>query len=131
MFIGVFRITFSLPGNRSLKGKRQVLRKVCDRLRHKFHASAAEVGDPEACTEAVVGFSVVSGNRAHARGMAENILGYIEDLMVAPVREVELDVVCFDDVSEGGTFGEIERWGETAETKLGDEGPPSSRRRRE
>lgn len=131
MYIGACRITFSLPGNRSLKGKRQVLRKVCDRLRHKFHTAAAEVGDPEAYGEAVVGFTVVSGSPAHARGMAENILGYLEDLMIAPVREVELEVLCFDELAEGGTFGEIECWGEAADTKLGDDAlPPRERWRR-
>jgi hypothetical protein len=118
MYIGACRITFALPGNRSLKGKRQVLRKVRDRLRHKFNAAAAEVGDPERLSEAEIGFAVISGNAPHARGMAENILGYLEDMMIAPMREVELEVLCFDDLAEGGSYGDLELWQGSAEAKL-------------
>ncbi len=119
MFIGASRITFALPGNRSLKGKRKVVRKVCDRVRHKFHAAAAEVGDPERRSEAVVAFTVVSGNAVQARAMAENILGYLEDMMIAPMSEVELEVLAFDDLAEGGTFGDVERWSDAMMAKLG------------
>jgi len=120
MYVGVCRITFVLPGNRSLKGKRQVVRRVCDKLRHKFHAAAAEVGDTEQWSEAEVGFAVVGGNEVHVRGMAENIIGQLEDMLIAPMREVELEVVPFDDIAEGGTYGEVERWGGEGRAKLGD-----------
>ena len=121
MFVALCRITFALPGNRSLKGKRQVVRKVVDKLRHKFHAAAAEVGDPEAWNEAEVGFAMVSGSASHAEGMAQNVLGFLEDMMVAPVREVELEVVPFDDLTDGGTWGEMERWKRGEDAKLGGE----------
>jgi len=119
MYLGACRITFELPGNRSLKGKRHVVRRICDRLKHKFHAAAAEVGDTEQWSEAEVGFAVVSNSQAHARAMAENILTYIEGLMIAPVRDVELEIIPFDDVATGGTFGEVERWGTGGRAKLG------------
>ena len=121
MYIGACRMTFSLPGNRSLKGKRQVVRRVCDRIRNKFHAAAAEVGDPEQWSEAEIAFAVVGNNQVHVRAMAENIVCYLEDLMVAPLREVELEVIAFDDVSTGGTSTEVERWrGGSGAAKLGE-----------
>ena len=102
-------MTFALPGNRSLKGKRHVVRRICDRLRHKFHATAAETGDTEQWSEAEIAFAMVSGNRAQAQGMAENILGYIEDLMIAPLSEVELEVIAFDDFLGRGEYSWSER----------------------
>lgn len=121
MYIGACRMTFSLPGNRSLKGKRQVVRRTCERIRSKFHAAAAEVGDPEQWSEAEIAFAVVSNNQVHARAMAENVVGYIEDLMIAPLREVELEIIRFDDVSTGGTSTEVERWrGQSGVAKLGE-----------
>ena len=48
------------------------------------------------------------------------ILGYLEDMMVAPVREVELEVVPFDDLTQGGTWGEMETWGRRAHGKIDD-----------
>lgn len=119
MFVGTCRISFLLPGNRSLKGKRQVVRRVCDRLRHKFHAAAAEVGDPERWSEAEVGFAVVSANETQARAMAENIIGYVEDLMVAPIDDVELELFAFDDLVGDGSYGEVERWEGAGAAKFG------------
>ena len=119
MHVAVCRVTFALPGNRSLKGKRQVVRKVVDLLRHRFHAAAAEVGDTELWSEAEVGFAMVGGNAAHVEGMAQNVLGAIEDRMIAPVRDVELEVVRFDDLTAGGSWGEMERWSEGDDAKLG------------
>ena len=37
MVIGVMRLTLFLPENHSLKGKRQVLRAIKDRVRNKFN----------------------------------------------------------------------------------------------
>ncbi len=119
MYIGLCRITLGLPGNRSLKGKRKVVRRVCERLKHKFHAAAAEVGDTALWSEAEVGFAVVSGNERHARAMVENILSFIEGMMIAPLHDVELEVIPFDDVATGATFGDLERWGDGGEAKLG------------
>jgi hypothetical protein len=119
MHIAICRMTFALPGNRSLKGKRQVVRKIVDRLRHKFHAAAGEVGDPEVWSSAEVGFAVLSSNAAHAEGMAQNILGQIEDMMVAPLDDVELEIVAFDDLTQGGSWGEMELWRSKGREKLG------------
>lgn len=119
MYIGACRITFALPGNRSLKGKRQVVRRVCDKLRHKFHAAAAEVGDPERWSEAEVGFTVLSGTESHVRAMAENIIDFIDGMMIAPMKDVELEVIVFDDVATGETYGRAERWSDEAVAKIG------------
>ena len=42
MVVGVLRLTLFLPENHSLKGKRQVLRSIKDRVRNKFNVSIAE-----------------------------------------------------------------------------------------
>ena len=40
--------------------------------------------------------------------------------MIAPMREVELEVVPFDDIADGGTYGEVESWGDAGQAKLGE-----------
>jgi uncharacterized protein len=120
MFIGACRIAFALPGNRSLKGKRQVQRRICDKLRHKFHVAAAEVGDPELWSEVEIGFTLLSGNEAHVRAMLENIIDFIDGMMIAPMNDLELEVISFDDISTGETYSRAERWSDEAEAKIGD-----------
>ena len=43
MVIGVCKLEICIPGNNSLKGKRQVLKSIKDRIRNKFNVSIAEV----------------------------------------------------------------------------------------
>ena len=47
MFVGVARMVLSVPGARSLKDKRQVVRSFRDRVRARLSASIAEVGELE------------------------------------------------------------------------------------
>jgi hypothetical protein len=47
MKVAVSRLTLRLHDNRSLKGKRHVIRSLIDKIRHRFKASVAEVGDQD------------------------------------------------------------------------------------
>ncbi len=43
MFLGVYTLEFHLPGSRSLKDRRQVVRRLKDRLRARHNLSIAEM----------------------------------------------------------------------------------------
>lgn len=92
MVVGVCRIELSLPGNGSLKGKRAVVRRALDRVRGRFDVAAAEVGALDHHGSAVLGFAVVSNERAHANTMLDKIADFIEAHSDVPVvgRAVEL-----------------------------------------
>ena len=44
MVVGILRIDLRLHDNRSLKGKRKIVKSMVDRIKYKFNASVAEVG---------------------------------------------------------------------------------------
>ncbi len=50
--IGLLRITLSLPGARSLKDRRRVVRSLADRLRARCLVAVADTGDPATRREA-------------------------------------------------------------------------------
>ena len=52
--MGLLRITLRLPGARSLKDRRRVVRALTDRLRARCLVAVAETGDPERLREAEV-----------------------------------------------------------------------------
>src|SRR5260221_13118407 len=64
MVVGVLRLTLYIHGASSLKDKRQVLRKVVDRLRSRFNVSVAEVGDQDLWQKAVVGIVAVANDHS-------------------------------------------------------------------
>ena len=80
MHVGVCRLTFHLPGNGSLKGKRHVAHSLISRLRQRFNLSVAEVDAQDTWQTLVVGFACVSNQTQHANQMLDTVLDYVERL---------------------------------------------------
>ena len=62
MFVGVARITLSIPGARSLKDRRRVVKSLKDRLRARLSVSVAEVGNVELHQLSTLGVAVLSSD---------------------------------------------------------------------
>ena len=92
MFIAVGRVVLQIQESGSLKDKRQVVRKVTDRLRARFNVSVAEVGEQDRWQRAVLGLSVVAEDRRHADAQLEKILHAIDEMYLAPMvsRQTEI-----------------------------------------
>jgi len=60
MFVGVLRLSFHIPGARSLKDRRRVIRSFKDRVQSRLRLAIAEVGDLETTQRAYVGIAAVS-----------------------------------------------------------------------
>ena len=73
MYVGVARLALLVPGAQSLKDKRQVVRRVRDRLLARFDCAVAEVGCQDEHQRAELGFSVVGGDRR----VVERVLGEV------------------------------------------------------
>jgi uncharacterized protein YlxP (DUF503 family) len=93
MVVGVCRVTLRLPENGSLKGKRQVLRSVTQRLRNTFNVAVAEVADNDRWQIATLGITCVSNDARHAREMLDRVLGYIQrSRLDAELLDSEIEV---------------------------------------
>lgn len=66
MVIGVRSWELHVPGARSLKDKRSVIRSVKDRLHNEFNVSVAETAHHDVWQRAELTACVVSGDRRHA-----------------------------------------------------------------
>jgi uncharacterized protein YlxP (DUF503 family) len=64
VFVGVGRLVLSIPGARSLKDRRRVVKSLKDRMRAKLPVSLAEVGELERYQVATLGLAVVSNEAA-------------------------------------------------------------------
>jgi uncharacterized protein YlxP (DUF503 family) len=92
MFVGVARLSLHVPESGSLKGKRQVLRKVIERVKARFNVSVAEVEDQDLWQRATLALAVIGGERRHVDEQVEKIIHFVEEMYVAPLisREVEV-----------------------------------------
>ncbi len=77
-----------IPGARSLKDRRRVVKSFKDRVRARLPVSVAEVGDVELRQVATLGLAVVSGDASRCREVlssATSIAGGLSDALVADV----------------------------------------------
>jgi uncharacterized protein len=103
--VGVCRITFSIPGNDSLKGKRRVVRRIVDRTSNHFNAAVAEVGALDQHRQALIGFAVVSNDSRHANSMLDKIGAFVSGLTEAIV--IDRDVELLHVGESASSFGEL------------------------
>lgn len=103
MFVTVARVTLQIPESGSLKAKRQVLRRISDRVKARFNVSLAEVDDNDLWQKAQLALAVVGNERRHVIEQMEKILHFIEELYVAPIISRETETLSFGDELYGGS----------------------------
>lgn len=103
MFVCVARVTLQIPESGSLKAKRQVLRRITDRVKARFNASVAEVDDNDLWQKAQLAVAVVGNERRFVGEQMDKILQFIEDMYVAPIIAREVETLSFGDELYGAS----------------------------
>jgi uncharacterized protein YlxP (DUF503 family) len=94
MTIGVCRLTLRLPENGSLKGKRQVIKSVQQRLRNKFNVSVAEVEHNDVWQLAGLAICCVSNSSAHANEVLSKALDFVHSLRLdAEIIDEDIELI--------------------------------------
>jgi uncharacterized protein YlxP (DUF503 family) len=105
VFVGVARIVVQIPGARSLKDRRVVVRSFKDRVRARLRISVAEVGDAERWQLATFGVAVVSPDRAKCEELLGAAVSVARSLPDAVVADVRTEVLSFGRGGEGIKHG--------------------------
>ncbi len=92
MVIGTLKIELYLTDNRSLKGKRKVVRSMVDRTKSKFNVSIAEVGSNDKWQKIELGISAVGNDRRHIDSSLSHVLGFIDSLYLAEIVNAEIEI---------------------------------------
>ena len=92
MIVGVCRVELHIPENDSLKGKRQVLRSIKDKVRNKFNVSIAEVDGHDLWQQAILGISCVSNDNKHANEILSKVINFIEQNHDSFIVDYEIDI---------------------------------------
>jgi uncharacterized protein YlxP (DUF503 family) len=100
--VGIARLTLFLADSHSLKQKRMVLRRVKDLVRGKFNVSVAEVGEQDKWQLAVIGLTVVGGERRHTEAEMDEVLRFLRGH--ADVVKEQREMQTFGDDLQGADF---------------------------
>lgn len=93
MVVGTLKVEFLLFDNRSLKGKRKVVRSMIDKVKSKFNAAIAEVGSNDKWQKIELGVSTVGNDRRHVDSSLNHILDFLESLCLAQIVNTEIDII--------------------------------------
>ena len=97
MFVCVARLTLQIPESGSLKAKRQVLRRITDRVKARFNVAVAEVDDQDLWQKATLALAVVGNDRRHVDEQMEKIIHFVEEMYVAPLISRQTEILAFGD----------------------------------
>jgi uncharacterized protein YlxP (DUF503 family) len=101
MFVGVARFVLQIPGVRSLKERRRVVKSIKERVRAKLPVSIAEVGDVERYQVATLGLTVVSRDKT----LCESVLSQARSMAAshggALLADAAIEVMSFADGGSG------------------------------
>jgi uncharacterized protein YlxP (DUF503 family) len=94
MAVAVCRLTLRLPENGSLKGKRQVVKSIQQRLHNRFNVSVAEVEHNDLWQLAGLEIAAASNTGSHASEVIANAVAYLESLRLdVEIIEEDTEVI--------------------------------------
>lgn len=96
MFVGMARFDFLIPAATSLKDKRQVVRRIIDSIRSKFHLSIAEVDFQDLRQRGAIGVSCVSNSSFHAKKVLHEVDRFLFSQHAIELINAEIEVTTLD-----------------------------------
>lgn len=93
MVIGICQLDLRIPENHSLKGKRHVIRKMIDRVRHQFNVAISEVGDNDLWQRAQIGICTVGNDRRHINSSLDKVIDFIEKMHLVDMVRTEMEIL--------------------------------------
>ena len=92
MIVGTMKIVFYIHDNRSLKGKRKIVKSMVDKVKNKFNVAIAEIGSNDKWQKIELGVSTVGNDRRHIDKSLNNILAFLESLYLAEMVDLNTEI---------------------------------------
>ena len=93
MIVAAARITLLIPDNNSLKGKRQVVRSLIEKVRLRFGVAIAEVDSHDLWQRAELGLAVVGNDEKVLSQTVDRVLHFMENQHLAEIIDSQLELV--------------------------------------
>jgi hypothetical protein len=80
VIVGILSIHVRMPGNRSLKDKRRIVKSLLKRVQNRHSVAIAEIGYQEYRDSALLGFCCITTQTSHAHSMLDNVLAFVASI---------------------------------------------------
>jgi uncharacterized protein YlxP (DUF503 family) len=95
MVVGMAKLSLRLQDNQSLKGKRKVMKRICQRLRQRFNLAVAEVDSHELWQAGEVGIVTVGNQGSYINSKLDKAINFVEDMQLAEIIDVQMELIHF------------------------------------
>jgi uncharacterized protein YlxP (DUF503 family) len=96
MVVGVCHLDVLIEGVGSLKGKRQVMKSLIERVKQRFNVSISEVGDHDVWQRAQIGISVVGSDQETLDSVLSRLLSFIEETNLVQILKSNVEFIHFN-----------------------------------
>ena len=94
MHIGACTLTLNIHSSRSLKDKRQILRSITDRLKHKFNVSVSEVDNNNSLTTSTLGIVCVINDKQFTNELISRAINFVNsDRLPIEILDTCTDII--------------------------------------
>ncbi|MBE9537305.1 MAG: DUF503 domain-containing protein [Proteobacteria bacterium] len=93
MVIGACKITIRFAEVGSLKGKRQILRKIIARTQQRFNIAIAETAHNDEWKRSEIGFASVGNETGFVNSSVDKTINYIDSLQLAEIIHTEIEII--------------------------------------
>lgn len=96
MVVGVCHLDVLIEGVGSLKGKRQVMKSLMDRVKQRFNVSISEVGNRDSWQRAQLGISVVGSSQEQIDAVVSKLIAFIEETNLVQVLKSNVEFLHYN-----------------------------------
>jgi uncharacterized protein YlxP (DUF503 family) len=91
--VGVVELHILIPGARSLKEKRKVVKAILEKLKHRFNVSVSEVDMQDVWQRAVLAVAMVGTSRQVVDSTLEKVVAYVESVYPGYLASYRKEIV--------------------------------------
>lgn len=88
MPLATLTLQLHIEHSRSLKDRRQVVRSLKDKLRHRFNVSVAELDEAVTWQSAIIGIAALSGSRDYLGGQLQQVEAAAQQIAIDLSAEI-------------------------------------------
>jgi uncharacterized protein len=92
MVVGTMMVEFFLHDNRSLKGKRKVVKSMVNKVKHRFNVAISEIGSNDKWQKIELGICTVGNDRRHIDSSLNHVLDFLESLYLAEMTDSRIEI---------------------------------------
>ena len=90
MIVSMIQVLFEIPDVDSIKEKRRIIRSIKEKLKRRFHMSAAEIDLQDSISFGQIGGALVSNSKSFGETVMQKAFQMIENEM--PVRIQDMSI---------------------------------------